>query len=159
MYWRGYGVPQDFEQALRWFRPAAERGESVAMWNLGAMYANGEGVARDYIRAHSWLNLAAARMPPGETRTGALTLGQPRCAHDARADRRGAAARAGVGRCASGCPMNPVCASPTLSRRCDPLDALRDHAPCIAVTRPAFFAHVPNPDHLATAGDISGNLL
>jgi len=28
--------------------------------NLGVMYANGQGVAQNYVRAHMWFNLAAA---------------------------------------------------------------------------------------------------
>ncbi len=32
------------------------------------MYANGQGVPQDYVLAHMWFNLAAARMPPGEGR-------------------------------------------------------------------------------------------
>jgi TPR repeat protein len=27
---------------------------------LGVMYANGQGVAQDYVQAHKWLNLGAA---------------------------------------------------------------------------------------------------
>ena len=30
------------------------------------MYNNGRGVPQDYVRAHMWLNLAAARTPAGE---------------------------------------------------------------------------------------------
>ena len=33
----------------------------IAQYNLGAKYANGEGVKRDYVRAHMWWNLAASR--------------------------------------------------------------------------------------------------
>jgi hypothetical protein len=36
------------------------QGFAGAQFNLGAMYANGRGVARDYVRAHMWFNLSAA---------------------------------------------------------------------------------------------------
>ena len=32
------------------------------------MYALGWGVTPDYVQAHMWLSLAAARLPPGEKR-------------------------------------------------------------------------------------------
>ncbi len=32
------------------------------------MYAKGTGVIQDYVLAHMWFNLAAARLPPDETR-------------------------------------------------------------------------------------------
>ena len=32
-----------------------------AQFNLGAMYANGQGVPQDYVRAHMWFNLSAAQ--------------------------------------------------------------------------------------------------
>ena len=31
------------------------------MLHLGAMYAEGRGVPQDYVRAHMWFSLAAAR--------------------------------------------------------------------------------------------------
>ena len=35
--------------------------DASAQFNLGGMYANGEGVPHDNIEAHMWLNLAASR--------------------------------------------------------------------------------------------------
>jgi TPR repeat protein len=32
------------------------------------MYAGGMGVPKDYVQAHMWLNLAAARFPASETK-------------------------------------------------------------------------------------------
>jgi TPR repeat protein len=37
---------------VSWYRKAAEQGLSEAQYNLGVMYANGEGVAQDYAAAH-----------------------------------------------------------------------------------------------------------
>ena len=47
---------QDYEATRR----AAEQGDAQAQYELGVMYANGQGVPQDYISAHMWLNLAAA---------------------------------------------------------------------------------------------------
>ena len=42
-------------------------------YNLGNMYANGEGVPEDYAQAHMWNNLFAARSN-GEARENAVEL-------------------------------------------------------------------------------------
>jgi uncharacterized protein len=39
---------------------AASQGHVSAQFNLGLMYDKGEGVPIDNVRAHMWLNLAAA---------------------------------------------------------------------------------------------------
>ncbi|MFN2150265.1 MAG: SEL1-like repeat protein, partial [Anaerolineales bacterium] len=33
----------------------------MAQYNLGLMYSKGRGVPQDYVKAHMWLNLAAAQ--------------------------------------------------------------------------------------------------
>jgi TPR repeat protein len=48
-------------EALKWYRLAADRGNALAQYDLGARYANGQGMTQDYVRAHLWLNLSAAR--------------------------------------------------------------------------------------------------
>ena len=53
---------------MKWYRLAAERGYAEAQVFLGNMYGNGDGVARDYVLAHMWINLAVARWPPGPIR-------------------------------------------------------------------------------------------
>ncbi len=40
---------------------AAEQGHADAQFNLGLMYARGEGVLLDYVLAYMWFNLAAAQ--------------------------------------------------------------------------------------------------
>ena len=45
---------------LPWYRLAADQGDAGAQFNLGIMYANGEGVPKDYVLAYMWRNLAAA---------------------------------------------------------------------------------------------------
>jgi uncharacterized protein len=54
-------VPQDYAEAVRWYRKAAEQGLANAQFNLGLMYAKGQGVPQDYAEAPMWLNLAASR--------------------------------------------------------------------------------------------------
>ena len=59
MYDNGEGVPQDYAEAVKWYRLAAEQGDALAQNNLGAMYDNGEGVPQDYAEAVKWYRLAA----------------------------------------------------------------------------------------------------
>ncbi len=59
----GYKAYQrgDYATALRIFRQLADQGYASAQFNLGVMYGNGQGVTQDYVRAHMWYSLAAAR--------------------------------------------------------------------------------------------------
>ena len=59
MYRNGEGVPQDYGEALRWYRLAADQGYAGAQFNIGIMYANGEGVPQDYGEGVRWYRLAA----------------------------------------------------------------------------------------------------
>ena len=59
MYFKGEGVPQNNEQAVHWYRLAAEQGQAAAQQALGYMYSNGEGVPEDDTRAVQWFRLAA----------------------------------------------------------------------------------------------------
>ena len=68
MYDKGQGVPQDYAEAVKWYRKAAEQGNALALNNLGFMYGKGRGVPQDYVQAHMWYNLAASRKPPGKSR-------------------------------------------------------------------------------------------
>ncbi len=40
----------DYETALKEFRPLAEQGFASSQFNLGLMYARGQGVAQDYVQ-------------------------------------------------------------------------------------------------------------
>ena len=53
-------LKEDYATALKLLRPLAEQGYASAQYNLGVMYANGEGVIQDYVLAHMWSNLAAS---------------------------------------------------------------------------------------------------
>jgi uncharacterized protein len=44
-------VQRDYAVALAWFRRAAEQGDANAVANLGIMYENGYGVAKDRAEA------------------------------------------------------------------------------------------------------------
>ena len=59
MYDNGYGIPLNDELAVVWYTLAAEQGNVRALYNLGLMYAHGQGVLQDYVRAHMWFNNAA----------------------------------------------------------------------------------------------------
>ena len=59
MYDNGTGVPQNYSEAVKWYRLAAEQGIATAQYNLGAMYANGEGVPQNDAEAVKWYRLAA----------------------------------------------------------------------------------------------------
>ncbi len=65
IYDNGKGVPQDYAEAINWYRKAAERGFPPAESNLGIMYENGKGVAQDYAEAANWYRKAAEQgFPP-----------------------------------------------------------------------------------------------
>jgi TPR repeat protein len=54
-------VPQDYAAAVALFRRGAEQGSASCQTLLGGMYARGQGVPQDFVQAHMWYNLAAAR--------------------------------------------------------------------------------------------------
>ncbi len=60
-YSSGDGVSQDDHEALRWFRRAADAGNSSGMVSVGAMYLLGTGVADDEEEAERWFQRAADR--------------------------------------------------------------------------------------------------
>lgn len=59
MYAQGLNVPQDEEEAVRWYRLAADQGYVLAQFNLGWMYANGRGVSKNNEEAERWYRRAA----------------------------------------------------------------------------------------------------
>ena len=60
MYYNGQGVPQDYAEAMKWYRLAADQGDALAQTNLGLMYYKGKGVPPDYAEAYLWSLVAAA---------------------------------------------------------------------------------------------------
>ena len=59
MYHNGWGVPQDYKEAVYWYRLAVEQGYSIAQYNLGLMYEKGKGVPQDDKEAVRLYRLAA----------------------------------------------------------------------------------------------------
>ena len=58
-YTNGRGVPQDYAQAMEWYRKAADQGDAQAKYNLGSLYSNGQGVPQDSAQAAAWWRKAA----------------------------------------------------------------------------------------------------
>jgi TPR repeat protein len=58
-YSKGNGTPQELEEALKWYKLAAEQGYARAQYNVGFYYSCGKGVAQDYQEALKWYKLAA----------------------------------------------------------------------------------------------------
>ncbi len=56
---KGWGVPKDEAEAVKWYRKAAEQGHANAQYNLGSKYADGVGVAEDDAEAVGWYRKAA----------------------------------------------------------------------------------------------------
>jgi TPR repeat protein len=56
-------VAADAAQALHCYLQAAALGDSAAQFNLGSMYANGQGTAQDYAQALRWYQAAAGQAP------------------------------------------------------------------------------------------------
>lgn len=54
----GFGIPRNYEQAIKWYERAARAGQAEAMNRLGVMHANGHGVPRDYALALAWFGAA-----------------------------------------------------------------------------------------------------
>ena len=61
---RGEGVPQDYTQAVYWWRKAAEQGDADAQFMLGDCYYKGQGVPQDYAQAVSLYRKAAEQGYP-----------------------------------------------------------------------------------------------
>jgi TPR repeat protein len=59
MYLFGEGVPQDYAEAVKWYRKVAEQGDDVAQFKLGQMYEEGKGVQKDMTEATKWIRKAA----------------------------------------------------------------------------------------------------
>ena len=60
MYDNGFGTPQDYKAAIKWYTKSAEQGDADAQYNLGYMYANGYGTPQDHVMAYMLWNIAAA---------------------------------------------------------------------------------------------------
>ena len=61
----GRGVRQDYAEAVRHYRRAAELGHAGAQFALAEMYKNGDGIAKDIDQALHWYRAAAAQGEAG----------------------------------------------------------------------------------------------
>ena len=59
MYHDGYGTRQDYPEAAKWYRVAAERGHAGGQFNLGLMHWLGVGAPHDCAEAVTWFRRAA----------------------------------------------------------------------------------------------------
>lgn len=59
LYSVGKGVKQDYVEAARWYRKAAEQGKVLAQSNLAYLYSEGKGVRQDDAEALKWDRKAA----------------------------------------------------------------------------------------------------
>jgi TPR repeat protein len=60
MYVNGHGVPQDYAEAVKWYRKAAEQGDGRALYVFEVLYASGSGVPQEnYAEAATWYRKAA----------------------------------------------------------------------------------------------------
>ena len=58
-YYSGKGTPQNYKEALKWFKASAEQGNSNAQRALAVMYYRGEGIPQDYREAAKWFVVSA----------------------------------------------------------------------------------------------------
>ena len=58
-YYGRNGKTQDYAEAVKWWRKAADQGDAEAQLSLGICYKNGQGVTQDYAEAVKWYRKAA----------------------------------------------------------------------------------------------------
>lgn len=61
LYEKGQGVPQDLQEAYRWYYLAGAQGDAYTQNVLGKLFEYGQGVPQDYIQAIYWYGLAAGQ--------------------------------------------------------------------------------------------------
>ncbi|MFT4580436.1 MAG: TPR repeat protein [Gammaproteobacteria bacterium] len=60
LYGKGeHGIEKNSAVAAKYLVQAAEKGDGRAQYLLGNMFAEGEGVAKDYVKAYAWCGTAA----------------------------------------------------------------------------------------------------
>ena len=59
IYENGSGKPQDFSEAVRWYRTASDQGSARAQFGLGRLYYYGHGVPQDFNEALRWYHKSA----------------------------------------------------------------------------------------------------
>jgi TonB family protein len=64
LYGEGRGVPQNPEEAVKWFRLGAGQGDAGSQTSLGLAYFAGKGVATNPVKALMWFTVAAPKAGP-----------------------------------------------------------------------------------------------
>ena len=73
MYDQGKGVPEDYGEAVKWYRKSAEQGYAKAKYNLAQMYRQGKGVAQNDVEAVKLYRLAAEQgYAPAQSNLGVM---------------------------------------------------------------------------------------
>lgn len=58
MYAKGKGVDQDMATAVKWYKAAAEQGESASQYELATLYRDGNGLPKDLENAFAWMTVS-----------------------------------------------------------------------------------------------------
>jgi hypothetical protein len=56
-----YTEEQNYIEAVEWYRKAADLGDEEAMFRVGSMYENGEGVEKDIQKAKELYSMSAEK--------------------------------------------------------------------------------------------------
>ena len=71
MHFHGLGVPQSYEETVKWLRLAVKQGDAAAQNKLGTLYDGGLGVPKSVHDASELFGLAAAQgYAPGMANLG-----------------------------------------------------------------------------------------
>ena len=150
-YGDGVGVPEDYQEAVRWYCLAAEQGDAEGQVRLGFMYYNGRGVRKDYIQAHKWFNLAASQATPreaGDYRSARRELAEDMTAPQVdEAQRRARQWQPKSWEQLKGNPEGP-CSNPSIT--CSPLDEASGLCTSFGATQPVIL-HQSTPSYSAEA--------
>lgn len=60
-YENGLSVVENYDEAMKWYRKAAQGGSVAALYHIGSLYEAGLGVTRDLVEARKWYEQAAAK--------------------------------------------------------------------------------------------------
>ncbi len=60
-YYEGVGTPVNYDEAAKWLKKAAARGNADAQYYLACLYEYGKGVKQDFTAARKWLLKSAAQ--------------------------------------------------------------------------------------------------
>lgn len=74
VYTAGGGRIEDALEAARWYLIAAQRGHARAQNDLGFLFAKGQGLPQDYVKAYALFDLAAAGFEVGRRRDQAIEM-------------------------------------------------------------------------------------